>query len=73
MLPAIQFDNQLSLEANEVPDKWPDRCLAAKLESVQLHVTEFAPKAFFRVGEVLAKRACAIAICGVLAHHRGSM
>jgi len=50
MLPAIQFHNQLLLEADEINDVWWNRVLSPKLKSAEVTVFQLQPEPQFRIG-----------------------
>jgi hypothetical protein len=49
MLTAIQFDDQLFLETNEIRDIRPNRLLPAELESSELASAQSEPKFAFGI------------------------
>jgi hypothetical protein len=50
MLPAIQLNNQLLFETDEINDVWWNRVLPPKLESAEVAVLQLQPQPQFRVG-----------------------
>lgn len=58
MLPAVEFDDQAYLAAQEVYNKRSDRRLSSKLEARQLAIAQRLPKALFDFGSVTSKRTC---------------
>ena len=54
MLSSIHLDDQSGLEANEIEYVAPEWMLTMKLVASLLALTEMLPKAFFRIGHLMA-------------------
>jgi hypothetical protein len=54
VLPAIHFDDQLSLVANKVDDEATDRSLPPEAQSIQAVSAQRRPKTMLRIGHVAA-------------------
>ena len=65
MLPAIQFDDELCLETNEIGNVFPDRRLLSKTESVDPLAAQPFPQPLFRLSAVLPEP------FGLLRRHEG--
>lgn len=55
MLPAIDFDDQMSFETDQIKDIRAKRYLAAELQAVELTVAERAPEPALRLGLITAQ------------------
>ena len=56
---AIDLDDQLRRRAEEIDDVWRDHSLPSELRSGQLFARKISPKAFLRLGRVVAHLASA--------------
>jgi len=59
MLPAVDLDNQVCLEANEVREEGPERLLPAKLEAGEAPISKMTPQQTLRVRRVAPQLASA--------------
>jgi len=57
MLTAIEFDDQLLLDAAEINDEPSDRVLSPEFQIAERPFTQCVPQLGFRVGRLMAKRA----------------
>ena len=55
MLPAVEFDDETSLEADEIDDERANRCLAAESASVQLSAAQSRPQMVLGVCRISAQ------------------
>jgi len=55
MLPAVDFDNQSVIAANEIDDVWADGRLPLKFVSAETMGAQKIPKPLLRIGHARAK------------------
>jgi hypothetical protein len=67
VLPAIGFENQRMVEADEIDDEWPDPMLASEFEPCQLSAAQCSPKPALDIG-----RMCAESLCEPILHGANS-
>ena len=57
MLAAIQFDNQVRLQAHEIQNIVPEGMLPPKFKAAHLTSTQMTLQSLFRIGHIVAQRA----------------
>ena len=72
MLPAVELDDQIVLETDEVREVRADSVLAAKPEAANLPVAKVSPQPSLGVGRVKSKAASEAALV-VVESHRDSL
>jgi hypothetical protein len=70
VLRAIELDDELYREADEVDDVWPERGLSSELMVAEFLSAEEMPEAFFGVGGLIAQRTREVALFLVAIHAR---
>ena len=72
MLSAVELDNQLALEADEVREVSADRVLATEPEAAKSPIAKVSPQSSLGVGRVKSKAASEAALV-VVESHRDSL
>ena len=67
VLAAVQFDNELRLQASEIGDVGADRDLPAKSKPTELTPPQKAPQMTLGVGDLMSQPACSL-LCNGIAH-----